>query len=111
MASAIARRARWVRALTALGLLCSFSACSSSNEDVDGRCDQLKRHVIELRTRSLPDADRAAHAAALDSALAATNFTSECKSFTAKQRDCALAMADATELTGCVTSSASAAQP
>jgi hypothetical protein len=95
---------RHLHAAVALWVCVAFAvtsgACSSNDDEVAMRCDRLRRHVVELRVQTLPKADRAAHAAALDRALG-DRFIADCKAMTAKQRDCALASSETSEFASC----------
>lgn len=90
----------------ACAALIALIGCQSESEDVETKCDKLRQHVVELRTRFLPERDRAAHASALTNAIG-PQFLADCNAMTVKQLNCALAASDTTSLAEC----AAAASP
>ena len=75
-----------------------------SAEDEQRPCDRLRQHIIDLRIDSVPEADRAAHRAAMSQALG-TTLDAECKALTAKQFDCALAAKETAAIASCASTS------
>ncbi len=73
-------------------LVCTASC--TQDESVESKCDTLRHRIVSVRIESLPEADRAAHAAALGTAMVRSGFASECAAMTAKQLECALAAGD-----------------
>jgi hypothetical protein len=82
-------------------LVFASSGCASEEDEIATKCERLRNHIVELRTEGLPEADRAAHASALEAALGATNFMAECKAMKAQQINCALAADEPSALTSC----------
>jgi hypothetical protein len=82
-----------------LAAVLSLDACGDTEEPVN-KCRQLLDHVVELRTGSVPEADRAQHAKALRDAVG-DQLLGECQRLTPKQVDCVLAAGETARISEC----------
>jgi hypothetical protein len=80
--------------------------CLGSEETRERKCARLRDHVVELRVRDVPDADRDAHRQALGNALSG-DFTDQCLAMSSPQISCALGATDVVAAVECASATPS----
>lgn len=89
-----------MRSLLAFVLLVGCVGSGGDEGDQRARCNELRKHVVDIRLQSVPVEDREAHRGAALDALD-DDFASQCLQMSSERVSCGLRARDHTALLAC----------